>query len=131
MNFDMLYLIILIVYAIGLVYGIRYLRRKDYIASEDLLFAAKVLDLSLKIIDELNLQKEKQIKTITQIVIDSLEFAVSISKNIEEIKENAYRYAIDLCLSFGIELTENRKEIIRQLIEIGLQNKYLDRINNN
>jgi hypothetical protein len=33
----------------------------------------------------------------------------------------AYNYAIGLADKFGLELTDNRKDILRKLIEIGIE----------
>ena len=61
---------------------------------------------------------------ISQIVLSSLDFAIVISNNNDEIKDAAYNQACQLCSDFKIELTESRKMIIKQLIEIGMNNIY-------
>jgi len=40
--------------------------------------------------------------------------------------DEAYNYAVDKCLAFGIELTDNRKDILRQLIVAGLNLKIIN-----
>ena len=126
MNTSILYVILAIGIAFGITWLVSYLRRKDLLKQEDLLFAAKILDLSVKIINELELQREEEIRRISLVVQDSLEYAISIFNSEIDVIENAYEYALDLCLALDIELTDNRKEIIRELITITFNNHYID-----
>lgn len=126
MDTTILYVLLSVGIAFGVAYLVSYLRRKNLVNKEDLLFATKALNLSTKIVDELNLKHEKEIKVISQIVIDSLEFGISLYNTEESVIENAYNYACDLCLSMDIELTDARKEIMRELINITFQNQYID-----
>lgn len=123
MDYTVFWIISIIASVIGLVYLVSYLRKKNYVAKEDLIFVSELLNLSLKIIDELNLEKEKQIKKISQIVVDAINFSIGLYDDETELVNKSYEYAIELCKQTGIEITENRKEIIRELIIIGLQNK--------
>ena len=125
MDTSILYVILAIGIAFGVAYLVSYLRRKNLLKQEDLMFAVKALDLSLKVVSEMRLDKESQIKKISQIVIDSLEFGIALYNTEEDVKENAVEYAYDLCLSFDIELTDNRKEMIQELIEITFNEKYI------
>lgn len=126
MNTSIFYVILAVGIAFGITWLVSYLRRKDLLKQEDLLFAAKILDLSVKIINELELQREEEIKRISLVVQDSLEYAISIFNSEIDVIENAYEYALDLCLALDIELTDNRKEIIRELITITFNNHYID-----
>lgn len=126
MNTSIFYVILAVGIAFGITWLVSYLRRKNLLKQEDLLFAAKVLDLSVKIINELELQREEEIKRISLVVQDSLEYAISIFNSEIDVIENAYEYALDLCLALDIELTDNRKEIIRELITITFNNYYID-----
>ena len=62
--------------------------------------------------------------SISQIVVSSLDFAIVISNDDDQIKDEAYKQAILLCEQFKLELTEERKNIILQLINIGLDAIY-------
>ena len=126
MDTSILYVFLAIGIAFGLTWLISYMRRKELLKQEDLMFAIKALGLSLKVVSEMRLDKEKEIKIISQIVIDSLEFGVSLYDTEEDVKDNAIKYAYELCNSFEIELTDNRKEIIKELIEITFNEKYID-----
>jgi len=112
--------------AFGVPYLVSYLRRKNLVNKEDLMFAIKALDLSLKVVSEMRLDKEKEIKTISQIVIDSLEFGILFYNTKEDVIDNAIEYAYELCIAMNIELTDNRKEIIKELINITFNKKYID-----
>lgn len=84
--------------------------------------------MSLKIIDELNLKDEDKILDIGKVVYDSIEFAISVSneEDSEKLVDLAYQYFIDKSTTFNIELTENRKELARQLITIGIKNRLVN-----
>ena len=126
MDTTILYIILAVGIAFGVAYLVSYLRRKNLLKQEDLKFATKALNLTMTMVDELNLKHETEVKQISQIVIDSLEFGVSLYNTEEDVKENALEYAYELCNSFNIELTDNRKEIIKELIEITFNEKYID-----
>lgn len=125
MDFTIFWILGIIGIVIGLVYLVSYLRKNNYVSKEDLIFVSGLLNLSLKIIDELNLEKEKQIKKISQIVVNAINFSIGLYDDEIELVNKSYEYAIELCKQAGIEITENRKEIVRELVIIGLQNKKL------
>lgn len=129
MDYTVLYMILVAGVAFGIAYVVSYLRKKDLVGKENLLFAIKILDLSMKVVNELNLEKEEFIADIAIIVRDSLEYAISLYNDEQRILENAYDYAIDLCLALEIELTDNRKDIIRELVHIAFSNYYKNLIN--
>lgn len=129
MDYTVLYMILAAGVAFGIAYVVSYLRKKDLVGKENLLFAIKILDLSMKVVNELNLEKEEFIADIAIIVRDSLEYAISLYNDEQRILENAYDYAIDLCLALEIELTDNRKDIIRELVHIAFSNYYKNLIN--
>ncbi|NMA70021.1 MAG: hypothetical protein GX958_11485 [Desulfitobacterium sp.] len=126
MDATILYVLLSVGIAFVVAYLVSYLRRKELLKQEDLMFAIQALDLSLKIVSEMRLDKEDKIKQISQIVIDSLEFGISLYNTEEDVKANALEYAYELCNTFDIELTDNRKEIIKELIEITFNEKYID-----
>ncbi len=126
MDTSIFYVILSVGIAFGLTWLISYFRKKKIFEKEDLLTAIKILDLNLRIVGELNLQKEDKIKSISEIVIDSLEFAISYYDNPEDIIQNAYNYALDVCLAFNIEMTEQRENILWELINVTFDNKYID-----
>ena len=121
---DFLYALLIVVVVLAIAAGVMYLTKKKYITTEDLEIIKNVFKLSSDIIDELNLKQEKDIMRISEIVISSLDFAIVISNEDSQIKEAAYNQACQLCSDFKIELSESRQTIIKQLIEIGMENIY-------
>ena len=120
---EFVYIIILVSVAIGLAIGTKILKKKGIITNEDLLVVAKAFDLSLKVVAELNLNKEKEILLIGNIVYDGIEFVIATYENPTEMQKIAYQFIEEKCIEFNIELTENRKQIIISLLAIGLNNK--------
>jgi hypothetical protein len=124
MDLTILYAIGVLVLVIGFLIGIKQLKKKGIIDSDDVLFAVKVLDLSIAIVDELDLKNESEIKKISQIVVDALEFAVAQLQDSENVIGETVDYCYEVCDELGIELTDSRKILIGQLVSIGLDNRY-------
>ena len=129
-DYSVLYMILAVVIAAGLAYIVSVARRKNIIKQEDLLFAIKALDLSLKTVSELRLDQEEEIVRLTEIIIDSLEYAVSFFDTEMDIICNAYAYSLELCDIARIELTETRKDLLMELITIVFNDKYIQFIEN-
>lgn len=121
---DFIYALLIVVAVLAIAVGVMYLVKKNYISTKDLETIKSIFGLSTAIIDELNLKAEDKIMQISQIVLSSLDFAIVISNNNEEIKDVALRQALQLCADFKIEMTDSRKLIIEQLISIGIENIY-------
>ncbi len=120
MDLSLLYSIIIA----ALMAVISYLLTKKIVVSKnELQIVQQIFNLSASLIDELNLKNEDKILQITQIIDSGITFAIVLSD--ENQKEIVKKYTFEQCGLFGIELTEQRKNIIDQLIDIGL-----DLINN-
>lgn len=128
MDASIIFIIGIVILILGFSIGLMYADKKDYIDLEGLINISKMFDLSMRIINELNLTQEKYIKLIGDIVNDSLEYAKSYFDTNKDIIEESYKYALELCEQFNIELTEERQKIIKELIMIGLGNKYIKNI---
>lgn len=120
---DFVYIIILVAVAIGIAISTKILKKKGIIDNDDLLAIAKAFDLSLKVVAELNLNKEKEILYLGQVVYEAVDFALTISDNLDNMVDSAIEYIEDQCREFGIELTENRRSIVVTLVTIGLSNR--------
>lgn len=131
MDYSILYVFL----AIGIVFGVSYLvshlRRGGILKQDDLIFAIKLLDLSLKTVSEMRLDKEKEIKNIADTIVHSLEYAISHYDTEQDVILNAYEYSLELCDVLGIDITESRKELIRELITIVFNDKYIKFVENN
>ena len=125
MDFTIIYIILIVALTIGLILVGKYVREKQIIKSEDLTFAVSVLQLSTAIVSELKLDKEKEIKTISQIVVSAVTF-VNNSTNVSDINQTALDYALNLCVELKLEVTDERKTIIKQLIDLTLSSRLLN-----
>jgi hypothetical protein len=118
MDYTILIVILIIAGLIGLTVLAVNLRKRNIVTADDLLFASNLLGLSISIINELNLQHEDKIKEISKVVTDAVNYVIGNMKNDGNEVELAYLYALTLCSDLKIDLTEERKAIIRQLIEL-------------
>lgn len=130
MDISFLYILGAIIIVLAVIFSVSYARKKNLVSADDLIFSARVLGLTANIIEELRLKNEPQIKQIANIVLLALDEAIKIvqSKNKEEIIQEAIDKAYKLCEQGNIQLTDSRKEIIKNLIQIALENKFTDRI---
>jgi len=125
-DFTILYAIGLIIVALGIPIGIAYLRKKDIIKVDvdDILLVVTMFNLSLEIIDELNLKQETQIKTIGNILSMTMNYIAETYNDNANMQLLAENYAFGLADKLGLILTEERQQIIKKLIDIGLQTKF-------
>jgi Tfp pilus assembly protein PilE len=128
MNVDMtiIYVIGIVVVVVGMVFGIAYLRKNNYVKESDLIFVSSILGIGIEILEELNLDKEKEILKISGIVQDSINFAIGMFDNVDNTYEKACEYAYNLCEQSGIQVTDSRRNIIQQLIRLGLEIKVVN-----
>lgn len=123
MDYSIFIIIGILGIAIGIVIGIKYLQRKGIITKEDVLTVARVFDLTFNIVKELKLEKEDKIRLIGDIVNDGIQYVLAVFDNnedIDKLAEEVYDFVVDKCITFNIELNENRINIIKVLIEVGL-----------
>lgn len=123
MDLTILYILGIVVLSVGLVALGKYLRNKNLVKAEDLIFAMKTLQLSVDIASQLNLQNENKIRDIAEIVSTSIDY---VNKNMLDGQDKtvlAEEYAHVLCKDLGVQLTDERIAIIKQLIELALNNK--------
>ena len=125
MDYTVLYMFLAIGIAFGIAYLVSHLRRKNIIKQEDLKFAMNLLGIGLKIVSELNLQKEAEVVRISEIVVDSLEYAISFFDTEQDVINNAYKYSLELCEVIKIDLTDSRKDLLMELITIVFNNNYI------
>jgi len=123
MDYTILYSIGIVVFVIGFAVLIKFLKNKEYLLTEDLIVISKVFDLSLGIIMELNLPKEKEILKIGKLVSDTVQFAISImdSTDYDEMIVESLEYAKKNAVHFNLILNEKRIEIIKVLLVIGVK----------
>jgi predicted RNA polymerase sigma factor len=126
MDYTIFYVLAAVILSLGIAFGVSYLRKNNYITSDDLKFASEVLGLTSAIVMELNLKQEPEIKKLTSIVTNSISYSIALyGENGENVIEESIKYAEDLCTDYNIELTDNRKMIIEKLITVAYQNKFM------
>lgn len=121
-DYSTMYLIIIVIAVIGVAFLIKLLKNKNIITNDDLTIILQAFKLTTDVINELNLNKETNLQEISDIVITSLQYASKISSDVtkESIISDATTNAFDLCTKAGIVLTDSRKNIITQLINLGI-----------
>jgi len=113
-----------VIITIGLIFCVNYFRQNNKINDKTLETVATTLNLTVTIIDQLNLKNEDKIINLTNIIIESINYTKDVlnSKNNDELIFNAIVYAQKLCLDQGIELTDSRKAIIDSLVRLSINN---------
>lgn len=131
-DYTVFYVLGAIILSLGLVFGVSYLRTKKIVNTDDLKIVSNLLSLSTIIIQEMGLVHEPEIVKISNIIVLSLENTIGIVKlkDKEKIIEQSKIFTYQLCEKNNIELTDSRKEIINQLIQMVLNTKYSDIIIN-
>jgi len=124
---DLLYIVLVIAFAFGLAILFRYLEKKGWIKSEDLFIVMNMFGLTTAIVKELNLKKEAEILKIGQVAYNTVEYIYAISQDMEdeELVKITNVYVEKQFRLLGIELTDNRRVIVEELIKIGLDNKLI------
>jgi len=118
MDYTILYLLGLVLTVVLITILAKTLRSKNIIQSEDLEIAMALLDLTSDITEELQLGKEKKLKTLTNIVITTVDY---VKNSITEVsKEQALEYAKELCEELQLELSPKREEILSRLLDLSL-----------
>jgi uncharacterized protein YqhQ len=125
--YDIIAFICIAVFVVGLFLLVRWMKQNKIIVDknifEDLAKVTVLLGLSIKVIDQLNLTREKDILKIAQIVHYSLEFATTKETDSEKVINLAVDYACDLCEQLDVEWNSNREELIRELIVLVIDKK--------
>ena len=124
MDYTILYIFIAILVAAGVTFAVSKLREKNKLNPEDLMLAIQLLNLSKRVVSELRLDKEAEILTISGLVIDGLEYAISNFDTEQDVIQNAYEFALEIALVLDANITEERKALLRDLIVIVFNNTY-------
>ena len=126
MNIEIFYMFGFITLALGLVAGVITLMKNYNISPKQLtegIDISKTISIIIKITaKELNFANDGQVDKISDIVIDSLDYIKTIANDAtKEAKvEAGIKYVEDLCLSFDIEITEDRSFVAITLLQLGV-----------
>ena len=112
---DILYALLVVGVALGGAYVLtKYVKPNK----EDLETVKTLFNLSVAVVDELNLKHEDKILEIATIVNSSIDYAIVFSSDDVELEEVAYDYCIKVCKQLNIEMNGNRPVILKELIKI-------------
>ena len=115
MDMDVMYT--LLVVAVALV-GAYLLTKYTKFKKDDLETVKALFNLSVAVIDELNLKNEDKILEIATIVNSSIDYAIVFSEDNVELEDVAFEYCVKVCKQLDINIDENRTTILKELIGI-------------
>lgn len=115
MDIDIIYT--LLVVAVALV-GAYLLTKYTKIKKDDLETVKTLFNLSVAVIDELNLKNEDKILEIATIVNSSIDYAIVFSEDNVELENVAFEYCVNVCKQLNINIDGNRTSILKELIGI-------------
>ncbi len=122
MDFSLLWALLVVAIILAATITFKILQSKGIIrfTKDDVIEFAMLFNLTMDIVDELDLKYESRIKEIGNIVASALAYAEKQFDDVDKEK-NAVAFAFELCDKFAIELTDARKKIIEKLIHMGLE----------
>ena len=112
---DIIYALLVTAVALGGAYALtKYIKPKK----EDLETVKTLFNLSVAVIDELNLKGEDKILEIATIVNSSIDYAIVFSEDNVELEDVAFEYCVKVCKQLNINIDGNRTVILKELIGI-------------
>lgn len=124
MNYTLLYISLSLVLLSLINYSVIKLKDRNKLSYDDLIQSMKILNLPKKIFSELRLDKEIKLLEISELVIESLEYSFNHSQERENIINDAYAFAVNTPKVLNRKLTEERKILLKKLIEVEFDNNY-------
>ena len=115
MDIDIIYTLLVVAVALA---GAYLLTKYTKIKKDDLETVKTLFNLSIAVIDELNLKSEDRILEIATIVNSSIDYAIVFSENNVELENVAFEYCVNVCKQLNINIDENRTFILKELIGI-------------
>ena len=115
MDIDIIYTLLVVAVALAEAY---LLTKYTKIKKDDLETVKTLFNLSIAVIDELNLKSEDRILEIATIVNSSIDYAIVFSEDNVELENVAFEYCVNVCKQLNINIDENRTFILKELIGI-------------
>lgn len=115
MDIEIIYTLLVVAVALA---GAYLLTKYTKIKKDDLETVKTLFNLSVAVIDELNLKSEDKILEIATIVNSSIDYAIVFSEDNVELEDVAFEYCVKVCKQLNINIDENRTVIIKELIGI-------------
>lgn len=131
MNLTVLYVLGFVVITVGMYYGYDFLKKKKIVTDEDVKTIASALGLAVSVVLQLDLKQSPQIKKAYTYINSAIEYVLKESKVTDklQLEQDITNYCYQLCEQAGLVLNDNLKNIIAQLIELSMNNKYADKVN--
>ena len=118
MDFEILYALGLMAFVLVVCFVVV---KKVKISKQDLETVKSLFNLSVAVIDDLNLKSEKRILEISGIINTAVDLTIAFSDSVEDVNAEAYKYTSKLCGQMKIEITPQREAIIKSLIDIAVK----------
>ena len=115
MDIDVIYTLLVVAVALA---GAYLLTKYTKIKKDDLETVKALFNLSVAVIDELNLKNEDKILEIATIVNSSIDYAIVFSGDNVELEDVAFEYCVNVCKQLNINIDGNRTVILKELIGI-------------
>ena len=115
MDMDVMYTLLVVAVALA---GAYLLTKYAKFKKDDLETVKALFNLSVAVIDELNLKSEDKILEIATIVNSSIDYAIVFSGDNVELEDVAFEYCVNVCKQLNINIDENRTTILKELIGI-------------
>ena len=115
MDIDVIYTLLVVAVALA---GAYLLTKYTKFKKDDLETVKALFNLSVAVIDELNLKNEDKILEIATIVNSSIDYAIVFSGDNVELEDVAFEYCVNVCKQLNINIDENRTVILKELIGI-------------
>ena len=115
MDIDIIYTLLVVAVALA---GAYLLTKYTKIKKDDLETVKTLFNLSIAVIDELNLKSEDKILEIATIVNSSIDYAIVFSEDNVELEDVAFEYCVKVCKQLNINIDGNRTSILKELIGI-------------
>lgn len=120
MDYSILIVIGVTLGVILLAMGLKYLKDNNYVSESDLILASRILGIGSDILIELKPNDKKLVK-ISEIVknsIDSIINQYDEFSDIGKLKSEVESMIYGLCNANKIEMTDNRRKIVNEMINI-------------
>ena len=115
MDMDVMYTLLVVAVALA---GAYLLTKYTKFKKDDLETVKALFNLSVAVIDELNLKNEDKILEIATIVNSSIDYAIVFSGDNVELEDVAFEYCVNVCKQLNINIDGNRTAILKELIGI-------------
>ena len=117
MDNNFLYLMLLALVVGGVLLGVGYLIKKSKLNKQTLSLSEKAIIALWEIFDQFDFKSEDEVEKYKDLIIEAINIVlVTDFENKDIVIENIYMYTINKAYDIGIEITDERKALIKKLI---------------